>query len=241
MGDFNGRPGLKPDYIPDEDNTSIPVFDQLCGTDTLAARPRANLDRQTNAYGDKLIDLCKSVPLRICNGRKLGDFLGSYTCYKKHGQSTVDFCLASPSIYNIVSTFVINELLPDLSDHCSVTINLQTKYFSQLCKNENLDLSPKPKRLKWDSNISTRFENNIQSESSRQFLSDFLKRKLDDYFSLNEAMTDLSDFLAKSAEKADCQTDVNFPYHIGPKKSSPNWKSKPRKNKVIYPKWHDSS
>ena len=71
MGDFNGRPGLKPDYIPDEDNTSIPVFGRLCGTDTLAARPRANLDRQTNAYGDKLIDLCKSVPLRICNGRKL--------------------------------------------------------------------------------------------------------------------------------------------------------------------------
>ena len=158
--------------------------------------------------------LCKSVPLRICNGRKLGDFLGSYTCYKKHGQSTVDFCLISPSIYNIVSTFVINELLPDLSDHCSVTIHLQTKYFSQLCKNEHFDLSPKPKRLKWDSNISTRFENYIQSESSSQFLSDFLKRRLDDYFSLNKAMTDLSDFLATSAEKAYCQIDDGLPSRI---------------------------
>ena len=125
MGDFNGRPGLKPDYIPDEDNTSIPVFGRLCGTDTLAARPRANLDRHTNEYGDRLIDLCKSVPLRILNGRKLGDFLGSYTCYKKYGQSTVDFCLASPNIYNIITTFVINNLFPDMSDHCSVTINLQ--------------------------------------------------------------------------------------------------------------------
>ena len=221
LGDFNARLGLKADYIPDEDNTSIPVFGQLCGTDTQAARPRASLDRITNSYGDRLIDMCKSIPLRICNGRKLGDFLGSYTCYKKHGQSAVDYCLVSPRIYNIISTFVINELYPDLSDHCSVTIKLQTKYFSQFCKKEHFELSTKPKRLKLDNIISVKFENNIQSEPSTKFLSDFLKRKLGTNFSLNQAMTDLSDFLVTSAEKTGCPINGSFPSHASAKKSSP--------------------
>ena len=57
---------------------------------------------------------------------KLGDILGSYTCYKNNGQSTVDFCCVSPNIWSIVSTFVINELYPDLSDHCSITMTLKT-------------------------------------------------------------------------------------------------------------------
>ena len=126
LGDLNARPGLKPDYIPDEDNSCVPVVGQLCGTDTQTARPRGSLDRLTNSYGDRLIELCKSVPLRICNGRKLGDILGSYTCYKNNGQSTVDFCCVSPNIWSIVSTFVINELYPDLSDHCSITMTLKT-------------------------------------------------------------------------------------------------------------------
>ena len=77
LGDLNSRPGLKQDYLPAEDNMCIPEFGRLCGTDTTAARPRANMDCNTNSYGDKLIDLCKSIPLRICNGRKLGDISGS--------------------------------------------------------------------------------------------------------------------------------------------------------------------
>jgi exonuclease III len=158
IGDLNARPGTKADYIPAEDNTSVPVFGRLCGTDTQAARPRGNLDCNTNSYGDKLIDLCKSVPLRICNGRKLGDIIGSYTCYKKHGQSTVDYCLVSPSIYNTISTFVISELFPDISDHCSVTVKVQTKYLSQFCNQQNSDLLEKPKRVKWDSSVSVTFE-----------------------------------------------------------------------------------
>ena len=127
--DFNARAGLKPDYIPGEDNTDIPVMRDLCNTDTVATWPRGNMDTNTNTYGDKLLGLCKSVPLRICNCRKLGDILGSFTCYKTNGQSTVDYCIVSPKIYHLISTFEVNQFLPNILDHCSLSVTIQTKYF----------------------------------------------------------------------------------------------------------------
>ena len=137
-----------------------------------------------------LIELCKSVPLRICNGRKLGDILGSYTCYKNNGQSSVDYCCVSPNIWSIVSTFVINELYPDLSDHCSITVTLKTNYFAQFCMPKEFNLLDKPQRLKWDSSISLRFEHLIQTEQSRGFLSTFTSKNLTDQMSLDQAMSD---------------------------------------------------
>ena len=104
MGDFNARTALKPDYILDEDNSNIPVMSRMFTPDTVAASPRGNLDSGSNTYGDRLVELCQSVPLRICNGRVFGDVTGSYTCYKHHGQSTVDYCLVSPRIYHMYIT-----------------------------------------------------------------------------------------------------------------------------------------
>ena len=95
FGDFNARTGLKLDYLQSEDNTDIPVPPEIYETDSVSHLPRLNMDSKTNKYGDNLLSLCKSVPLRIYNGRKLGDILGSYTCYTPNGQSCVDYCLAS--------------------------------------------------------------------------------------------------------------------------------------------------
>ena len=80
FGDFNARTGLKLDYLQSEDNTDIPVPTDIYETDAVSSLPRLNMDDKTNKYGDNLLSLCKSVPLRICNGRKLGDILGSYSC-----------------------------------------------------------------------------------------------------------------------------------------------------------------
>ena len=79
----------------------------------------------TNSYGEKLISLCKTVPLFICNGRKLGDILGSYTCFKWNGQSVVDYCLASPGVFNKISTCQVGTYFPHISDHCSISIILK--------------------------------------------------------------------------------------------------------------------
>ena len=80
LGDFNARTGTGRDYIRNEDNTHMPdVYDYQ--VDNTACYTRGNMDLVTNNFGERLLSLCKSVPLRICNGRKLGDILGNYTCY----------------------------------------------------------------------------------------------------------------------------------------------------------------
>ena len=81
------------DYIKNEDNTDL-TLQQDYETDTVATFPRGNMDVTVNKYGESLLSLCKNVPLRICNGRKLGDILGSFTCHTWNGRSTVDYCLA---------------------------------------------------------------------------------------------------------------------------------------------------
>ena len=127
FGDYNARTGVKLDYLEHEDNTDIPVPLDIYETDTVGVLPRLNRDCKTNKYGDSLLSLCKSVPLRICNGRKLGDILGSYTCHTHNGQSCVDYCLASPRIYDSVKTLTVGEPLLTLSDHCPITAVLKVK------------------------------------------------------------------------------------------------------------------
>ena len=80
FGDFNARTGKKLDYLLSEDNTDIPVPPDIYEVDSDILLPRHNVDTKTNKYGDSLLSLCKSASLRICNGRKLGDILGSFTC-----------------------------------------------------------------------------------------------------------------------------------------------------------------
>ena len=117
--------------------------------DTVAASPRGNLDSGTNTYGDRLLELCQSTPLRICNGRTFGDVTGSYTCYKHHGQSSVDYCLVLPRIYHMVVSFFINEFIPDLSDHCSITVTLKTKFMCDQIPSDSYEFLPKPKKMVW--------------------------------------------------------------------------------------------
>ena len=95
--DYNARTDQKPDYIENEDNCD-PTLPPDYQADTVATYPRGNLDNVINKYREALLSLCKNAALRICNGRKLGDIQGSFTCHSWNGQSTVDYCLSSPTL-----------------------------------------------------------------------------------------------------------------------------------------------
>ena len=241
LGDFNARTGTKLDYITNEDNSNL-TLPSTYETDRVATYPRGNMDRTTNVYGDKLISLCKSVPLRVCNGRKLGDILGSYTCHKWNGQSTVDYCLASPGIYDKISVFKVNDFIPNLSDHCSISFKLKTNAYSCAKIFENYEFVQKPTKVKWDKKIELNFENILQSADSKLFLSNFAKNGiLPDQNCVDNATAFLTEFLVNSVELAS-----NLGHRIEfkcPKKSSqPNWKFRRKKTRKIYrPKWHDET
>ena len=53
-----------------------------------------------NHQGQALLDLCIGANLRIMNGRCLGDFFGSYTCYTPGGFSVVDYLVASDEMFS---------------------------------------------------------------------------------------------------------------------------------------------
>ena len=84
FGDFNARTGQNLDLLDSEDNTDIPIPLDIYEIDCMRHLPRQNLDKITNKYGEYLLSLCKSVPLRICNGRKLGDTRLNCTEVKTH-------------------------------------------------------------------------------------------------------------------------------------------------------------
>ena len=242
LGDFNARCGTDLDYLNNEDNNDIPIPDDYYVTDTIATYPRGNQDTVTNKYGEQLISLCRSVPLRICNGRKLGDILGDYTCYKWNGQSVVDYCPASPGVYNKIGSFIVHTLLPHLSDHCSTSITIEADFHSNLQFNEhNMNLLSKPKKLNWSKVIQANFENVIQSSDSKKFLANFVLNGIShDQKSIDSATEFFTDFLINSAIKAD---DEKLKIECkGTKKSQlPNWKFKRKPKKVSQPKWHDAT
>ena len=122
LGDLNARTGDGLDFIEDEDNTNVPIATEIYINDSVATFPRQNSDTGRNEYGVKLLELCRTVPLRICNGRKLGDLLGNPTCFQHGGLSSVDYGLVSPDLYDRVSTFSVRDPLPTLSDHAPIFI-----------------------------------------------------------------------------------------------------------------------
>ena len=238
FGDDNARTHNKPDYIISEDNTDIPVPCELYESDTVATVPRCNLDTVTNKYGDNLLQLCKAVPLRICNGRKLGDILGSFTCITANGMSCVDYCLASPKLYNSVKTLTVGDSVLTLSDHCPVHATLQVNVNS-LTNFADYEFISKPPKLPWNNDISYRFENLLQSPEFTVKINTYLNTVFpSDQTGIDEATEGLSCILIEGAVLSD-SSQANGGNLVRP--TLGRCSKKKGKKRKVHPKWHDLS
>lgn len=146
LGDFNARTGGLADIIESETESSC-VY--LCdrGSDLIqgntAIPERVNSDKEVNAYGKNLINICMEFGLCLLNGRSGHDNnLGTFTCITYNGCSVVDYALISYELLDGVKHF---EVLPfsDFSVHfplsfemeaqtCSGIIQKQDQFFSNL-------------------------------------------------------------------------------------------------------------
>ena len=108
-GDFNARTCGLDDFIQNDDvNNNInecPVPSDYAVDTPLR---RKQLDHVHNIHGNLLVNICKDLQLRILNGRFLGDSLGYYTFYNSNGQSTVDYMLASQSVFYNVEFCIVH-------------------------------------------------------------------------------------------------------------------------------------
>ena len=209
MGDFNARTGTGPDYIQNEDNTNMPdMYDYQ--VDNTACYSRGSMDKVTNMYGDRLLALCKAVPLRICNGRKLGDIFGDFTCFTWNGKSTVDYCMVSPRLYPQIQYFLVENLCPLLSDHCPIVAKLRTKFIAHNSVGQMYEFLEKPTKIRWDKNIAQKFEHLLQLPESKNFLSNFAKNGIQSSQSgLDTATAFLTDFISNTAINAGIEGNQN--------------------------------
>ena len=193
--------------------------------DSTASYPRGNMDMTTNSFGDKLLSLCKSVPLRVCNGRKLGDILGEYTCYKWNGKSVVDYCIVSPRLYPQIQYFLVENLNPILSDHCPIVARLRTNFISERFVSKKYEFLEKPQKIRWDGQIAQKFESLLQTPQAKIFMTNFAKNGISSsQEGIDSATGFLTDFITNIALKAG-NDESQIEFTAPPKSPHPNWKN----------------
>lgn len=76
-------------------------------------------DENTNQFGRRMIEMCKSFGLRICNGSKTGDTNGKLTFYNHLGGGVIDYAVVDYELYKYVAEFKVLEF-NEWSDHAPI-------------------------------------------------------------------------------------------------------------------------
>ena len=179
VGDFNARTGDKPDYVPDFTNDDN--LDQVIRSDSnvilenLGRKHRSNMDNVVNAYGTKLIELCKGSNIRILNGRTLGDSQGSHTSFQYNGMSAVDYVIASENIMHIIPIVTVSQPT-HLSDHAHINYSINLGKYKLLSKTHSTSISHESKlQYKWDQDSGKQFEASLKLPIIRNKLDNLAK------------------------------------------------------------------
>ena len=107
-GDFNARTGQLCDFVYHQDNNDLGLSERTIDIE------RYSIDTVINNNGKKLIELCRSANLKICNGRYAPkDDTGSFTFIAPTGQSVVDYIKASAYLIdnNVIPTFSLKRFI----------------------------------------------------------------------------------------------------------------------------------
>ena len=220
MGDMNARTGHESDFIENENyDLNIPLFENY--TPDLSIPNRYSRDTTILTRGRALNDLCIQTGLRILNGRCIGDFTGNFTCHNYRGSSTVDYGIVSESFIEQVKFFSVNEFLPDLSDHCQISLLFE---INCILNREDKTKIPLPVKYVWTEQSSALYQQALASNELQSKLSYIVNN---DYNSdIDGMVSDMNQVLCKAADSAGCKP---------PNKSvRPISRHLPKK-----PKWYD--
>ncbi len=158
MGDLNARTGELKDYIAHDSSSFLPLPENYREDD---CQPRRNMDKKTNKFGEKLIDLCITGGLRILNGRTVGDLLGSCTCYQPLGASTVDYGIANLNLLPLINSFQ-NRTPSIFSDHSQLIVSLMCRKTSAIPVN----LNALPCKFSWTSESLSKLINILTTDGT---------------------------------------------------------------------------
>ena len=151
-GDFNSRTATENDFVPYDE--FIDAANEIDANIDLL--PRTNKDLIVDAYGRKLLNLCKNTGLLIANGR-LND--GEFTFQGSQGSSTVDYILLNNHDFQYVNEFTILEQ-NEFSDHSPLRLCIDRHTELTQPRDNNINTT---ESIKWDSSLSDIFINEITS------------------------------------------------------------------------------
>ena len=192
-GDFNARVGTEYDFISQDSDSHLPLFDTYI-IDSIPVQ-RHSHDLILNTRGKQLLNLCVQCGLRLLNGRMFGDSLGQYTSHQPTGSSVIDYFIASESILSLIPCFSVHNLEADLSDHCQISMHIQT----HIC-NVNIEekLNPLPDKFTWKEDSQILFQQALNSNDIQNRIKLFMKKDFDKTDSQNAA-ADFSNIIKDAA------------------------------------------
>lgn len=197
FGDLNAKTNTKNDYIS---FNKYDIFSEPEGDFSMffplnrANRDTHDMDKQ----GEKLIDFCKTLNLRIVNGRVGSDKgIGNFTT---RNNTVVDYLLACPNFFPQFISFKVHDYDPLISDvHCPLTFEIKAKISNT---NEESSADQTKPTSKWDpKKAETYIENFHQIDLSN------IKNKLESlsiepsHQKLNDLITDINDIFQKTKIK----------------------------------------
>jgi exonuclease III len=120
IGDTNARTAVKNDYVM---NDRPLHFELEYKTDSESVR--SSMDKKSNPFGDRLLDVCKATGLRICNGRMHQDRnIGKFIYTGPRGSSVVDYLIINEQVREYLLDFKVHDL-SEFSDHSPIEFKLQ--------------------------------------------------------------------------------------------------------------------
>ena len=236
LGDINARTQQLSDFIYNEDNQHIPVPPpELYDANTIGTSVMKNIDTGSNSYGNKFLDLCKSVPLRILNGRKLGDILGNYACYNARGQSAVDYGAVSPSLFDSVPVFSVSPPCLPLSDHTPIHLCLKVNAVFPISESSSDNLLPRPDKIVWDRQFSDKYKYMMESPDCKDVLnSSVVTGILPNQESIDSAVGFLTNIMVETS----CKVGMQIKKGAIPRRSA-QIDQFSCKRRVKHPRWYD--
>ena len=182
LGDFNAYlPKHFVDYIDnDAIDNHVPLPVNIYNPDPPMPRNTSEV-RNINQNGRLLLEMCKSIPVRILNGRTFGDTIGirnftRYPIYNSQNESqslpsVIDYALADPSLFTKIKYFSVSNMTR-FSDHCSIKLSLKTN-FEASTGNTHCHLVSEPSRFQWSIIHKSKLLETFSSSQCQSLLSEF--------------------------------------------------------------------
>ncbi len=116
--DFNAHITSLPNTINTNNLCELLQAPKLAETKQLSTMAkRHNCDANVGSWGHKLLDLCCDTGLFILNGRTPGDELGEFTCLANGGHNTINYIVASPTVWQAATHL---EVIIDDTRYCAM-------------------------------------------------------------------------------------------------------------------------